>query len=113
MNKQPEITDATREAFITAFFRLAEIKSIHKITIKEITKKNWLFLFSSGITTGLSWICYYKALQLGEASIVVPIDKLSIIVTIIFSYFVLKESLSKKAVAGLILIVAGTMLLLI
>lgn len=82
-------------------------------TIKEITKKNWLFLFSSGITTGLSWICYYKALQLGEASIVVPIDKLSIIVTIIFSYFVLKESLSKKAVAGLILIVAGTMLLLI
>ena len=78
-------------------------------TIKEITKKNWLFLFSSGITTGLSWICYYKALQLGEASIVVPIDKLSIIVTIIFSYFVLKESLSKKAVAGLILIVAGTM----
>ncbi|MFR2720185.1 MAG: EamA family transporter [Thomasclavelia ramosa] len=83
------------------------------IQLKKLQKRIGFFLFSSGITTGLSWICYYKALQLGEASIVVPIDKLSIIVTIIFSYFVLKESLSKKAVAGLILIVAGTMLLLI
>lgn len=82
-------------------------------TIKDITKRNWVYLFLSGIATGLSWICYYKALQLGDASIVVPIDKLSIVVTIVFSYLVLKESLSKKAVLGLVLNVVATMMLLI
>ena len=81
--------------------------------ISAITRKNWLFLFLSGMATGLSWLCFFKALQLGEASIVVPIDKLSIVVTIIFSYFVLHESLSKKAIAGLLLIITGTLLLLV
>ena len=70
-------------------------------TIKEITKKNWLFLFSSGITTGLSWICYYKALQLGEASIVVPIDKLSIIVTNYLFVFCFKRVFVKKGCGGI------------
>lgn len=81
--------------------------------IKNIDKKSWLFICLSAITTGLSWLCYYKALQEGQASIVVPIDKLSIVVTIAFSYIFLKERLSKKAGAGLVLIVAGTLLLLI
>lgn len=81
--------------------------------IKRIDKKSWKFLLLSGITTGLSWLCYYKALQNGEASIVVPIDKLSIVITIAFSYFILKEKLSKKSIIGFIGIVAGTLLLLV
>ena len=81
--------------------------------IKNIDKKSWKFLIFSGLTTGLSWLCYYKALQDGQASIVVPIDKLSILITIAFSYFYLKEKLNKKSVTGLIGIVVGTLLLLI
>ena len=81
--------------------------------IKNIDKKSWKFLIFSGLTTGLSWLCYYKALQDGQASIAVPIDKLSILITIAFSYFYLKEKLNKKSVTGLIGIVVGTLLLLI
>lgn len=81
--------------------------------IKNIDRKSWKFLLLSGLTTGLSWLCYYKALQDGEASIVVPIDKLSIVITIIFSYLLLKEKLSKRSMVGLIGIVVGTLLLLI
>ena len=81
--------------------------------IKHIDSRSWLFIVLSGITTGLSWLCYYKALQEGEASLVVPIDKLSICITIAFSYLFLKEKLSKKAMLGLVLIVVGTLTLLI
>lgn len=81
--------------------------------IKHIDKKSWIFICLSGITTGLSWLCYYRALQDGEASIVVPIDKLSILVTVIFSYIFLKEKLNKKSFIGLIIMVAGTLILLI
>ena len=80
--------------------------------IQNISKKSWLFLFHSGITTGLSWLCYYRALQDGPASVVVPIDKLSIVITIVFSYILLKERLSRKAVFGLLLILAGTLAML-
>lgn len=76
--------------------------------IKKIDRKSWIFLLLSGIATGLSWLCYYRALQDGPASVVVPIDKLSILVTILFSGLVLKEKLSRKAAVGLMLIVAGT-----
>lgn len=79
--------------------------------IKAISKRNMLFICLSGLTTGLSWLCYYKALQDGQASVVVPIDKLSILVTIAFSYFVLKEKLTKKSMIGLVLITVGTLLL--
>ena len=81
--------------------------------IKRIDKKELVFILLSGISTGASWLFYYRALQDGEASIVVPIDKLSILVTIAFSYFVFKEKLGKKALIGLILIVVGTLVLLI
>lgn len=81
--------------------------------INKIDKKSFIFICLSGITTGLSWLCYYRALQDGQASIVVPIDKLSILVTIAFSFFFLKEKMSKKAVVGLVLIVTGTLLLII
>ncbi len=86
----------------------------HKQTdIKLIDRRSWLFIIFSGIATGLSWLCYYRALQDGPASVVVPIDKLSIIITIAFSYFILNEKLTKKALFGLILIVAGTLSLLL
>ena len=81
--------------------------------IKKIDKKELAFILLSGLSTGASWLFYYRALQDGEASIVVPIDKLSILVTIAFSYFVFKEKLGKKALIGLILIVVGTLVLLI
>ena len=81
--------------------------------IKKIDKKELAFILLSGLSTGASWLFYYRALQDGEASIVVPIDKLSILVTIAFSYFVFKEKLGKKAFIGLVLIVAGTLVLLI
>lgn len=76
--------------------------------IRSIGKKSWVFLFLSGITTGLSWLCYYRALQDGPVSVVVPIDKLSILVTIVFSWIVLKEKLTPKAAVGLVLILAGS-----
>lgn len=82
-------------------------------TIKEIDKKSWLFIGLSGLATGGSWLCYYRALQTGPASIVVPIDKLSILVTIAFSYIVFGEKLDKKSVTGLMLIVLGTLSLLV
>ncbi len=81
-------------------------------TIKYIDKKSWCFLGLSGITTGISWLCYFTALQTGLASVVVPIDKLSIVVTIVFSYFVFKEKLNYKSSLGLILIVIGTLMML-
>ena len=81
-------------------------------TIKDIDKKSWTFLVLSGFATGGSWLCYYRALQTGPASVVVPIDKLSILVTIAFSYIVFREKLTAKAGIGLALIVAGTLLLL-
>lgn len=79
--------------------------------IKHINKKELLFICLSGIATGASWLCYYYAIQNGDVSVVVPIDKMSILVTVIFSYFVFKEKLSKKALIGLILMLAATLLM--
>lgn len=81
--------------------------------IRKIPKNELGFICLSGIATGASWLCYYRALQDGLASIVVPIDKLSILVTVAFSYFVFHERLSKKSAIGLVLIVAGTLAMLI
>lgn len=81
--------------------------------IRRIAPKSWLFIGLSGLATGLSWLFYYRALQEGQASVVVPIDKLSILVTILFAGIFLKEKLSAKAAAGLILIVLGSLLLLV
>lgn len=81
--------------------------------LKKIDRKSMVFICLSGLTTGLSWLCYYKALQDGQASVVVPIDKLSILVTVAFSYIVLKEKLTKKSAAGLVMITAGTLMLVI
>lgn len=86
------------------------VKGKHR-QIKDLDKKELLFIGLSGLATGASWLCYYYAVQNGELSVVVPIDKLSIIVTVAFSYFVFKEKLSVKAFIGLCLMVAGTLLM--
>lgn len=84
-----------------------------KDKIHDIPKNEFGFICLSGIATGASWLCYYKALQSGLASVVVPIDKLSILVTIAFAYFVFHEKLNRKSAAGLVLIVVGTLTMLI
>ena len=79
--------------------------------LKKLNKKELLFISLSGIATGASWLCYYHAIQNGIVSVVVPIDKMSLLLTVIFSYFVFHERLSRKAVLGLILMLAGTLLM--
>lgn len=81
--------------------------------IVDLTQKSWLFLVLSGIATGLSWLFFYKALQIGDASKVVPIDKLSIVVTMVLAYFILKEPVTFKTVIGGLLITAGTLTLVL
>lgn len=81
--------------------------------LRHIPKKELGFIFLSGLATGGSWLCYYKALQDGPASVVVPIDKLSILVTVFFSYLVFHEKLSLRSAAGLVHITAGTLLMLL
>ncbi|WP_336003954.1 EamA family transporter [Fusobacterium polymorphum] len=81
--------------------------------IIDISKKSWLFLILSGLATGASWLCYYKALQLGEASKVVPIDKLSIVITIILAFIFLGEQITLKSLIGCSLIIAGTFVMIL
>ena len=79
--------------------------------LPEIGKKSWIFLILSGLATGASWLCYYKALQLGEASKVVPIDKLSVVITLILAFVFLHEEFTVKSLIGCILIGAGTLIM--
>ena len=81
--------------------------------LKEISQKSWIFLILSGCATGISWLCYYKALQMGEASKVVPIDKLSVVITLILAFAFLHEEFTLKSLAGCILIGAGTLLMVL
>lgn len=77
--------------------------------ITDISKRSWIFLILSGLATGLSWLCYYRALQTGEASKVVPIDKMSVVITLVFAFIFLHESFTWKSIVGCILITAGTL----
>lgn len=81
--------------------------------IVDISRKSWLFLILSGLATGASWLCYYKALKMGEASKVVPIDKLSIIITLVLAFIFLHEKFTVKSFIGCILIGAGTMFMVL
>ena len=81
--------------------------------ITEISRKSWLFLILSGLATGASWLCYYKALQMGETSKVVPIDKLSVVITLVLAFVFLHEEFTTKSMIGCTLIGAGTMLMVI
>ena len=81
--------------------------------ISDISKKSWLFLILSGLATGASWLCYYKALQIGEASKVVPIDKLSVVITLVLAFVFLHEQFTAKSLIGCLLIGAGTLIMVI
>ena len=81
--------------------------------ISGIGRKSWLFLVLSGLATGVSWLCYYKALQMGEASKVVPIDKLSVVITLVLAFIFLHEKFTPKSIAGCVLIGAGTLLVVL
>lgn len=81
--------------------------------LAEISKKNWIFLILSGLATGASWLCYYKALQMGDASKVVPIDKLSVVITLILAFVFLHEQFTAKSLIGCILIGAGTLIMVL
>ena len=83
------------------------------VGIADISRKSWLFLILSGVATGASWLCYYKALQIGEASKVVPIDKLSVVITLVLAFVFLHEKFTAKSFMGCILIGAGTLLMVI
>lgn len=81
--------------------------------LSEISKKNWIFLILSGLATGASWLCYYRALQLGDASKVVPIDKLSVVLTLVLAFLFLHEQFTPKSLIGCILIAAGTLVMVL
>ena len=81
--------------------------------IAEISRRSWIFLILSGIATGASWLCYYKALQVGEASKVVPIDKLSVVITLVLAFVFLHEEFTVKSLIGCILITAGTLIMVL
>ena len=99
---------AIRTAVVLVMAWLMVFITAEQKGIRLISRRSWLFLILSGLATGASWLCYYRALQDGPASVVVPIDKLSILVTIIFSGVVLKEKLTRRAAVGLVLILIGT-----
>lgn len=81
--------------------------------ILDISKKSWIFLILSGLATGASWLCYYKALQIGEASKVVPVDKLSVVITLILAFVFLHEKFTLKSLVGAGLITAGTLIMVL
>ncbi len=81
--------------------------------ISEISRKSWLFLILSGLTTGGSWLCYYRALQLGEASKVVPIDKLSVVITLVLAFLFLHEEFTVKSLIGCVLIGTGSLMMVL
>lgn len=81
--------------------------------ITQISKKSWIFLILSGLATGASWLCYYKALQVGQASKVVPVDKLSVVITLILAFVFLHEEFTVKSIIGCVLIAAGTLVMVL
>lgn len=81
--------------------------------LAEISKKSWIFLILSGLATGASWLCYYKALQMGDASKVVPIDKLSVVITLVLAFVFLHEEFTVKSLMGCVLIAAGTLIMVL
>ena len=81
--------------------------------LSSISQKSWLFLILSGLATGASWLCYYRALQLGDASKVVPVDKLSVVITLVLAFLFLHEEFTVRSLAGCLLITAGTLLMIL
>lgn len=112
-NVESNLATTVRTAVVLVMAWLTVLVTGKGKLVKETTKKELLFIVISGILTGASWLCYYRALQLGEVSVVAPIDKLSILVSVAFSYIVFKEKLTLKSFMGLMIIVVGTLCLLL
>ncbi|WP_294582006.1 EamA family transporter, partial [uncultured Thomasclavelia sp.] len=104
---------AIRTSVVLVMAWLVVLVSHKNNEIKKIKRNELLFICLSGVATGCSWLCYYRGLQLGPASLVAPIDRLSIVVTVLFSVIVFKEKLSKKSLLGLIVLIIGTLVMLL
>ena len=101
-----------RTAVVLALFWLMVFATGAQSGISEINKRNWMFLILSGLATGASWLCYYKALQIGEASKVIPIDKMSVVLTLILAFIFLHEQFTAKTLVGIIFLTTGTILMI-
>ncbi|WP_425540262.1 EamA family transporter [Microaceticoccus formicicus] len=111
VNSNLATTIRTSVVLIMAWSIVFITKSQHGIV--NIDRKSWLFLTLSGLATGASWLCYFKAIQIGDVSKVVPIDKLSVVITLFFAFIVLHEEFTPKSIIGTILIGAGTLLMVL
>lgn len=106
------LATAIRTAVVLALSWLMVFVTGVQSGISEINKRNWMFLILSGLATGASWLCYYKALQIGEASKVIPIDKMSVVLTLILAFIFLHEQFTAKTLVGIILLTTGTILMI-
>lgn len=106
------LATAIRTAVVLALSWLMVFVTGAQSGISEINKRNWMFLILSGLATGASWLCYYKALQTGEASKVIPIDKMSVVLTLILAFIFLHEQFTAKTLVGIIFLTTGTILMI-
>lgn len=106
------LATAIRTAVVLALSWLMVFVTGVQSGISEINKRNWMFLILSGLATGASWLCYYKALQTGEASKVIPIDKMSVVLTLILAFIFLHEQFTAKTLVGIIFLTTGTILMI-
>lgn len=106
------LATAIRTAVVLALSWLMVFVTGTQSGISEINKRNWMFLILSGLATGASWLCYYKALQIGEASKVIPIDKMSVVLTLILAFIFLHEQFTAKTLVGIIFLTTGTILMI-
>lgn len=106
------LATAIRTAVVLALSWLMVFVTGAQSGISEINKRNWMFLILSGLATGASWLCYYKALQTGEASKVIPIDKMSVVLTLILAFIFLHEQFMAKTLVGMIFLTVGTILMI-
>mgnify|MGYP002706468234 CR=1 FL=1 len=113
INIESNLGTAIRTSVVLIMSWVVVFVTHSEMNMKSIPKKEYLFISLSGLATGGSWLCFYHALQSGPASLVTPIDKLSILFTVLFSYLIFHEKLSKKSLIGLILIVSGTLVMLL
>lgn len=112
-NVNSNLATAIRTVVVLGMSWLVVFVTNTETGIGEISRKSWLFLIFSGLATGASWLCYYKALQLGEASKVVPIDKMSVVITLILAFVFLHEAFTWKSLVGCLLIGVGTLLMVL
>lgn len=106
------LATAIRTAVVLALSWLMVFVTGAQSGISEINKRNWMFLILSGLATGASWLCYYKALQIGEASKVIPIDKMSVVLSLILAFIFLHEQFTAKTLVGIIFLTTGTILMI-